>query len=183
MNEPLLDESWDLGEVLAERAQPTDKVTIYLNEVASHEKGKLVAAHAKASADSVGDVDKLLDEVNATLDESKYVVHLTAIPTRMREDIASKSMAQYPIKFDLMGRDDPQNQIARTKLEHNMIWHAQITNVVNPKGQSKRDWTLEQIEAFAGNLPVPASRAVDTAIRDLTNSAEKFTVASKDIDF
>jgi len=183
MNEPQLDETWDLGEVVAERAQPTDEVTIYLNEVASHEKGKLITMHSRAGVDKVDEIDALLDDVNAILEKSKYVVHLTAIPTRMREDIRSKSLAKFPLKYDLMGRDEPANQIARTELENNMIWHAQIINVVNPEGKSKRDWTIEQIEAFHDSLPLPASNAIDGAIRDLTISAEKFTVASKDVDF
>lgn len=183
MTDIALDETWDLGEVVAERAQPTDTVTIYLNEVASHEKGKLIKAHSLAKANEVDAIDAKLDEVEAQLEASKYVVHITAVPTRMREDISSKAMAQIPLKLDLMGRDEASNQIARMKLENDMIWNAQIVKVVNPAGKSKSDWTVEQIHEFALSIPTPAAKAIDTAIRDLTNSAEKFTVASKSVDF
>lgn len=101
----------------------------------------------------------------------------------MREDIASKAMSQIPIKPNLLGSDDPNNAIQRQKLENDMTWHAQITDVVNPKGLHKREWTFEEMQKFSESMPTNVQKTVDDAIRDLTKAAEAFTVASKNADF
>lgn len=183
MTEDMLDEgTWDLGEVLAERAQPTETVTVYLNEVASYTKSQLMKS--KPKGDEANEAwDKALEEVEEILGESEYVIHLTAVPSRMREDIASKAMSQIPIKPNLLGSDDPNNAIQRQKLENDMTWHAQITDVVNPKGLHKREWTFEEMQKFSESMPTNVQKTVDDAIRDLTKAAEAFTVASKNADF
>src|SRR5690606_14388489 len=91
-------EEWDLGDVISERKQPTDSVDIYLNEVASFAKAKLMQAHTNASAEAVKAIDEQLDQIEKDLDASRYTVHVTAVPSRMREDIASKALARYPLK-------------------------------------------------------------------------------------
>lgn len=176
------EDEWDLADALVEREQPTDTVPIYLNEKASYLKTKLLESHAKATVEQVVELDKALDEVEAALEKTKYIIHLRAIPSRMREDISSKAMHEHPLKIDLVGRDDPANQIARMKLEQNMIWHAQITDVVNPVGKHRRQWTLEQMVAFCDSLPTKAQQMVDAAIKDLTVKAEQHT-AKRSVDF
>lgn len=183
MNDEILGDEWDLGEVLTERAQPTETVTIYLNEVASYEKGKLLEAQSKATPEEVTEIDTALSKVEAELENSKFIIHLTALPSRMREDIASKALHEFPIQRDFMGQDNPINQLNRMKKEQNLLWHAQVTNVVNPLGKSRRAWTYEQMEKFSESIPTAAQRAVDAALLDLTNRAEQYTVASKSADF
>lgn len=174
---------WDLGEVLAERAQPTETVEVYLNEVASHAKVQLTKKSAKAAPEEVADLDAALAEVEAQLEKTKYTVHITAVPSRMREDITSKAMAKHPIRPNIMGQDDMENARVRRQLENDMIWHAQIVDVVNPAGQSRKSWTFEQIQEFSKALPTAAQNAIDSAIRKLTEDAEKFTTGSQSQDF
>jgi len=184
VNEDMLAEgTWDLGEVLAERAQPVDTVTIYLDELASFTKAGLMKAKPKGEKDILA-WQIAMDEVDAILEEKKYVIHLTAIPSRMREDIHTKAMVEKPIRpTGLFGQDEPENAVARQKIENNLIWHAQITNVVNPRGLSRKNWTLEEIAAFSDSLPTAVQTAVDEAIKGLTVAAEEFTVKSKNADF
>lgn len=174
---------WDLGEVLVERDQPTDKVDVYLNEVASYAKARLMQAHATASADAVTAIDEQLDKIEKDLENSRYVVHIRAVPSRMREDIASKALAQFPLKLNMFGQDDSSNALDRKKYENDLIWHAQIVNVENPHGRSKTNWTFEQMQKFANSLPTAAQRAIDAKIREVTELAEQYTVKSQDIDF
>ena len=101
----------------------------------------------------------------------------------MQEDIQSEAFHKFPIKVDFIGRDDAQNQIDRTKHQNLTIWQAQIKNVLNPAGQSKRSWTLEEIGRLRSALPVKAQDAVDSAIKDINEKAEQYTTKSKSVDF
>lgn len=178
------EEEWDLGEVLAERAQPKDSVTIYLNEAASYAKAQLLKEHKRTKdGDKLSKIEDAIAEVDAELEKTKYVIHLTAVPSRMREDISSKAMAHVPMKLDLFGRDDPANAKARLAYENDLIWLAQITNVVNPRGQSRKNWTLDQMQAFAGNLPTKVQTKIDDTIKELSKAAEEYTIRSQNIDF
>lgn len=192
------DSTWDLSDVISDRAQPTDEVTVYLNEVAAYAKSKVQDALDKATkAKNIKEVESLtakLDEVNAELEATAYTVHLTGVPSRMREDIASRALSEYPFKLDLMGRDDPANAQKRLERENALLWHAQVVDVVNAHGQHKRDWTVGTkqpdgsyedgtIDLFIRQLPTSAQIAVDTLIKQLAVRVNQFSVASKVPDF
>lgn len=185
MNEEAMNE-WDLFEVLAERAQPTSHVSIYLNEVASYAKGELIKQKL-ATPDKEVSIIEALDEKIAEAEEllakSRYVVYLTAIPSRMREDFASKAMHKFPLKLNIMGQDDPENSLDRQKYNNELLWHAQIIAIENPEGKTNTQFTLEQIVQFGDALPTAAWKAIDTAIGNLTKDAEKFTADSQNLDF
>lgn len=175
---------WDLGDVLSERAQPTDEVVVSLNEVAAYAKSKLTDALAKATETAdVKKLEKQLAEVEKDLESSRYTIHLTGIPTRMSENLVSKALHQFPLKLDFMGRDEPENAMNRLKAQNNLLWNAQIVNVVNPKGVSKRSWSVEETEKFAEQLPVSAQNAIDEKIKDLGERVNRFIVASQSSDF
>ena len=181
----MMDAEWDLGEILTERKQPTAEVDVYLNEFASYAKAKLVEHmnSAKPSPEELLNLEAEVEVLDAEIDSKHYVITVAAIPSRMQEDIQSDAFHAFPIKVDFIGRDDAQNQIDRTKHQDLAIWHAQIKNVLNPAGQSKRNWTLEEIERLRTALPVKAREAVNEAIRDINEKAEQYTAKSKSVDF
>lgn len=183
MTEENMAEEWDLAEALVERPQPTDKIAIHLNEVASFAKAKLVELHASASPEGVEEIDKELDKIEEELKKSRYVIHIKAVPSRMREDISTKALGKFPLKLNMFGQDDSVNALERMRYENDLVWHAQIFNVENPAGKSRTSWTFEQMQAFAQSLPTNAQQAIDAKIKEVTELAQQYSVASKDIDF
>ena len=185
MSEDVMGDEWDLSEVLTERKQPTAEVDVYLNEFASHAKASLVEhmTSAKLSSEEHLKLEAEVEVLDAEIESKHYVITVAAIPSRMQEDIQSEAFHEFPIKVDFIGRDDAQNQIDRTKHQNLAIWHAQIKNVVNPAGQSKRSWTLEEVDRLRSALPVQARTAVDDAIKDINEKAEQYTTKSKNVDF
>ena len=180
----MTDDTWDLAEVLAERVQPKDSVTIYLNEAASYAKSQLVKAHARAKGQNVEEIDEKLTDIEAQLEASKYVVHLTGVPTRMREDIETKSLQRYPVKPDIMGRDDTNNALLRQKYRNDLLWTIHIEKVENSRGGVFNGvGDHAQIKRFAEALPAKAAQAIDKGIEALTLASEEYTVAAKGIDF
>lgn len=179
----MAEETWDLAEVVSERKQPTAKVGIYLNEEASHTKVQIMAMYANAKTDEVQVLDDKLEALEKLLESSKYTVHLQGIPARMREDINTQAFVAFPAKPDFLGRDDPMNARDRQRKEGDLLWLAHITDVVNPRGKSKKDWTEGSIHQFASGLPLAAQNAIDAAIKKLAEDSEKFTVEAQNPDF
>ncbi len=181
--EDMMGESWDLGEVLAERAQPKDSVSVYLNEAASYAKSQLIKTQVGLDAEALEKVNQELEKIEADLESTKYTIHITAIPSRMREDLNSKALHKFPIKPNILGQDDFENARERQKYGQDLIWHAQVFDVVNPLGKHKSDWSFEQMQEFAKALPTNAQQAIDKKIEEVTKAAEEFTVASKNANF
>lgn len=178
--------TWDLVDFIADRQQPTAVVNVYLNEFASHAKAQLLKAHAKATEDEIEALDKQLDEIEAQLEASKYEIHLRAIPARMRENIHSKAMHTYPYKRNLLGQpadDDPT--LERIHLENNLLWAACISKLVTPNGTVFENPTEGDIEMLTGEngLSASAQTLIDAQIRELHESAERFTAEVKNPDF
>lgn len=177
------EETWDLGEVLAERTQPTAEVNIYLAEAASARKNALRNRLSVASVEDAPAIEKELAEVDEEIQAAKLTVVITAVPSRMREDINSKALAKFPFKRDnLFGHDDPVNAKNRSKFENELIWQAQIVDVIKG-GKHKRNWTLEEIQRWSNTLPTAVQNVIDSQIKALTEAAERFTVESQNQDF
>lgn len=175
--------TWDLGELLAEREMPEAEVVLYLNEAASYAKAQLLKAHSKARGEDVDAIDAKLTEVEAQLEASKYTVKLRAVPSRHRENLYDKAKSKYPVKRDVLDRDDVENVQARTKYNNQLLWEAMIVTVVNPRGEESGKWDIAKILEFEKALPVKAQRAIDDAILALSTEAEEYTVGAKGVDF
>lgn len=173
--------TWDLAEVIAEREQPRTEVVVYLNEFASHAKVQLQKALAtETNPEKVAELEKSLADVDQALEESKYTVVLEALPSRMREDINSKAMHDFPLRRNPLGglaAEDPTRE--RTNRENNLLIAAMIRDVLNPSGEHKESWTQEEVETFVGRLSSAAQRAIDMAIKQIHTEAELFTAEVK----
>lgn len=175
--------TWDLGDVVAERTQPTKTINVFLNEAASYTKAELTQSLASAKGDEVKAIESTIAEINKELEATKYQVIITAVPSRMREDIHSKALHKVPMRLDMLGRDDPLNAIERMDHENLLIWTAQIVDVINPKGLHKTNWDEVQMDSFIKALPSAVQTRIDESIQKLTKDAERFTVESQGIDF
>ncbi len=178
------DEEWDLSEILAERKQPTTKVDVYLDEEASFIKDELVRKQAAIPANQkakLATIDEAIAEIDNRLEEAKFTFHLQAVPARMREDLNSKALSEYPVKrASVLSQDE--NESERNDRFNQLIWHAMIRDVER-NGKHRKVWTPEQIKELYDSLPNHTTAAISTAIRELTEASEKYTVAQQDLDF
>lgn len=176
-------DEFDLGEMLAERIQPTSKVYVYLNEAASYARAELVEAAKKSpSPEKAEEIEKAIEKIDADLEKTKYTFTLRAVPSRMREDISSKAMHAFPIK-SIPGTFMDENGLERMKHENNLIWAAQIESIQNPAGKVNTDFSLEDIVKLTDHLPTHAQNQIDNAIKELTTKAEQYTASVQDLDF
>ena len=175
---------WDLGEIIAERVQPTETVSFYLNEELLYHKSILLDALDRArDPEKIEEINQRVEGVNSALENSKYTVVLHGIPRRMREDLETKALSEHKIRPDFMGNDDVMNALARQERTHILLWINQIESITNPRGQVNRNWDDESMtriyKAFAG----PGRDKINATIDDLQKRVDKFTLASMDLDF
>lgn len=167
--------TWDLAEVITERKQPTTEVVVHLNEFASHAKVQIEKALAnERDADKVAELEKALEEAEIDLGASKYTITLEAIPVRFRKDINAEANRQFPYRRNPLGglaNDDPTQE--RMELENNLLFAAMLRDVENPKGDSKAEWPKEEAFQFIEALPASGQKAIDQAMRQLHEDAEK----------
>lgn len=176
--------TWDLADILAEREQPTTEVKIYPSEKLSAAKAQLEESLLKLTdGDEREAVENSIEEINRALKDVEYTVHIRNIPRRMREDITSRALHDFPVKPNFLGQDDVLNARDRQARETHLLWTATITDVVNPRGEHKTDWTVEQMTEFEAALPTPAANKIDAAIKKLHEEAEKFTAENLNPDF
>lgn len=174
----------DLGEVLAERKQPEESVTFYLNEELQYAKSVLQERILKSTADNVDSIEAELDEVNAALEQCKYTIVLRGLPQRMREDINSKALAQFPVKPNFMGYDDSANAKQRAELENLMLLQKSIVKLVKVStGAEKTQWTDEEVEKFNGTLSLGALKKIDESIKSLAEKVNANAIATLDPSF
>lgn len=128
--------NFDLRAFLADRAYPTSKIRVLLSEKLAFE---IAALEHKIAGITNKEELKQLETDLAKLYEQRqgelFTFHLRGVSRRKREDIQSKGMSQIPYKFDMYGRDDPTQQVARQKLVEELLFHAYITQIDWPSGK------------------------------------------------
>jgi len=181
----IMGDEWDLSEVIAERIQPEDEVSFSFDVAAAYRKSQLLQKLAsETDDDKKEEIRAQLEECEEKLKASRYTVKLKGIPRRMREDINSKMLHQFPLEGrEALGVPDAERNTLRKNFENNLLWHAQITDVINPSGLSKRNWTVEQIDAFSEQIPSGGVRAIDAKIRELAEKVDQFIMGSQDPNF
>ena len=174
----------DLGEVLAERKQPEESVTFYLNEELQYAKSVLQERILESTPDTIDGIESELDEVNAALEQCKYTIVLRGLPQRMREDINSKALSQFPVKANFMGYDDSANAKQRAELENLMLLQKSIVKLVKVStGAEKTQWTDEEVEKFNNTLSLGALKKIDESIKSLAEKVNANAIATLDPSF
>lgn len=176
------DFEWDLAAVIEEIRQPKETITAYLSNELSYSIAQLEEASAlETDPDKVNLIDEQIKNLKEMLEKYKYVFEITGVPQRVREDIASKALAKYPLRLTGMYQDD--NFVDRQRYERILIWQAQITGVTNPLGQTRKMFTEEEMDKFLHSLPIAVRNAVDAKIEEIRTKSEKYVLESKNLDF
>lgn len=179
--------TFDLRDVLADKAYPTTVVKVLMDERIYFELAALADAHAAAT--SATEQKRIAAQFKAKVEErdaNQYAVHLRGTSPRAREDIQSLALATFPIKRDMWGREDDLQAVRRGQLLAQLYFAAHITKIVAPNGD-EQEFTEENrndvAQAFLDAAPEHSIKMVDTAITALRGEAEAQKYAQQDADF
>jgi hypothetical protein len=188
--------TFNIINVLKDRAFPVEQVNVYLNEQAAYDAAKLqeqIDELAKSSAKQ--DIDlaqKLADErdvIISQLEKSRYVFHITGISEGKRNELQDECLEKFPMEYDEnknpftgeVVKQEKENK-ARDRYFTNSLWVASISKIVDNEGNEQTSLKMDDIQSLRELLPLAASGAITQSIEKLRVSTAIF-MASVDEDF
>jgi hypothetical protein len=115
-----------------------------------------------------------------------YRATIRAISRRSKFDIQSKALSKFPIKRDVFGNDDPQQEFNRNHYLDQLIWTTHLKSIQSPDGSVQNFNGYDDQDAVMGimdSLPESAYRAINTVIDKLMDDGTRFEFAAQDEDF
>lgn len=188
--------TFNIVNVLKERAYPTEVVNVYLDEQAAYDAAKLqerIDELAKSSADDdIKLAQKLADErdaVIAKLEESRYVFHVTGISEGKRQEIQEESLDKFPMEYEESKNPftgevlkQEKEDKGRDRFFTNRLWVESVEKIVAPDDSEQDSLTMKDVESLRELLPLAAAGAISQSIEKLRVSTAIF-MASVDEDF
>ena len=180
--------TFNILNVLEERAYPRENVIVYLDEQSAYEASQLqerIDELSKSkSLDVQADIDVLVaerDEVIAKLESQKYVFSIVGISEGLRDDIMGEAAEKFPLEYvenknPLTGElklEEKENK-DRDRLFTNLLWHNQIEKITSPDGSVQDKVTIKDVEALRRQLPIAAIGAISQSIERLRVSTAVF---------
>lgn len=193
--------TFNILNVLKERAYPETEVTVYLDEKAAYlasemnDKVKLALAELESGEENKELEDKLskLEEARSTLisklEDSAYVFKIVGISEGTREDIIKKSEEKFPAEYS-ESKNPITGEVVRTEIPDekrsellvNLIWQAHIASIKSPAGEVQDTISLEDIAEIRRVLPVASSAQITQAIEKIRTATVMFML-TVDEDF
>lgn len=194
--------AFDLRAVLAEQQQPEDTITFYVDRELGHAanklekrvkelENKLALANLQKDTKLVKEATDAYEAATKKLEElyqevKPYKATIRAITRRQKFDLQSKALHKFPIRRDMWGNDDSENEFARTHYLEFLVWVSMIRSIESPDGEIQEfsgEDTAEAMEYIHDGLPDSAAVRINQAINDITDDGEEFEFAVKSEDF
>lgn len=183
--------TFNLLEVIKDRAYPTEDVNIYLDEQTAYEaavlKEKLENTDAKSK--TYVQIEKELEALVSKMEESKYVFSITGISEGKREELYEESTKVFPVEYkedkNPFTGEVTRNEVEskeRDRLFTNMLWSAHIAKVTAPTGDVQNAMTTAEVTQLREALPLAAVGTINQAI-DKIRAATAVFMFTVDEDF
>jgi hypothetical protein len=183
--------TFNILDVLEDRAYPREEVVVYLNEQLAYEAAQIqekIDELSKSKSLEVQDeIDELIakrDKIVEELESQKYVFSIVGISEGLREDIMNESAEKFPIKYrenknPLTGeltREEIEDK-DRDRLFTNSLWHNQIEKITASNGAVQEKITMKDVEALRSKLPIAGIGAITQSIEKLRISTAVFMMS------
>jgi hypothetical protein len=188
--------TFNIINVLKDRAFPVEQVNVYLDEQAAYDAAKLqeqIDELAKSSAQQdIDSAQKLADErdvIISKLEQSRYVFHITGISEGKRNELQDECLEKFPMEYD-ENKNPFTGEVLKQEKEDkgrdryftNALWVASISKIVDNEGNEQTSLKMDDVESLRELLPLAASGAITQSIEKLRISTAIF-MASVDEDF
>lgn len=197
VNEAKAPGTFNIINVLQERAYPKLTVDIYMDEAAIFEMSRLkdrledldkkVARKPETEKQKAERQDILteIDSIAEKLDRSKYTVHLSGISEGKREELYRATLKKYPIEYvqspmaGLLGTQDNRTvkeSPERDNLFTDYLWQGYIEKIVNPDGEEQTEFAYATIRTMRESFPLNAIVRINEGIEKLRVATAMFTM-------
>lgn len=169
--------TFDLADMLSGNHYPEREVTVYVNEAAFYEAGRLsnrireVKETGGDSEETLAEIDRLearLSEIKDEVEKSRFVFTLRGVPRSALVTAVEKIEEEFPSTYTALGQRRPNakadNQMAIAQ------WALYIQSIESPSGAKVGPLTPEEAEALRSGLPAVVADDVEAAISELHTS-------------
>lgn len=158
--------TFNLVERLMGRNMPKDDVVVYFDEQSGYEREKVAFALSQETDEAkVKELNDKLDELDATLAESKYTFHMTGISHKTYDEIIDKTREAYPAEYEesihpITGQkvkaELPSEE--REQLYNTLFLTACVESVEDPEGATFNEITPDVMGILLQHAPAHAIR-------------------------
>jgi len=191
--------TFNIINVLAERAYPKAKVSVVLDEATAYEASLIKEeideleqriGSKNPSAAQKSKLEELTEKIEQLTEEmvkSSYIFHIRGISEGKREELAKEARKKYPIEYDntpdmsaLLGNnnssDGPKEKPSpeRDNLFTDFLWKEHIEMIEDPDGNIQDVISYSDVKSLRTNLPLSAIAKVNTAIEKVRTSTAIF---------
>ncbi len=184
-------ETFDLGEFLGGANYPQETFKVTFDSAIGYDIHKAEEALKDAEADRAAgliedeDVHAARLELETLVEKAKsllFTVTVRAVPRRLRQGEFKKARAKYPVKRDILGNEEANDDFSETFTCAD--WALHIIEIAAPDGRVLRDFNPDKIAYLRGNSPAYTLDRISRAIDSLyQGSQEGFEYASQGSDF
>ena len=192
--------TFKIMDALQERAFPTEKVEVYLNEAVAYlaaqidEKIEAIDKKiAKLEQDSP-DFKKLSkerdlilaekEEALSEIDDSSFTFHLTGISEGKREDLYALCLKEYPMEYEternVFTAQSEKKEIDnpdRDRYFTTLLWQACITKIVDSDGNEQEGITFDEAAELRRSLPFAATAKITSTVEKLRTATAVFLMS------
>jgi hypothetical protein len=188
--------TFNIVNVLAERAYPKSSIVIHLDEQSAYDASVIkeeldellerVGKHnpSKQQQDRIDDLTEQVDKLSQKMVESGYIFHIKGISEGKRETLFNDSKKKYPVEYEkpndlasLTGqkverveKESPE----RDQLFTDFLWREHIYMVEDPDGNTQTDLTYSDIKEIRSSLPLSSLAKINQAIEKIRTSTAIF---------
>lgn len=172
--------TFNIINLLNERAYPTDEVVIYLDEASAYEASEIKKSilHYEGDESGLAPLEDRLDVVTEKMRASALTVKVKGISEGKRAEILKEATSTYPIEYTRemnpmtgeFSREEKESQ-ERDNLFTEFLWQASIVSLTDANGNIQEDLPYAAARDMRNSLPLAAAA-------DITKTIEKVRIST-----
>lgn len=183
--------TFNIVQVLSERAYPRTEVPVSLDEATAYEaaniKEELDVLAKKTDAESKKKLESLtekLEDLVEQINKSSYTFHIRGISEGKREELLAQARKKYPVEYEqpsditafLSNNSQKEEKPSpeRDNLFTDLLWVEHIEKVEDPDGNVQEGLTYNDIRSLRSNLPLSALAKINSGIEKVRTATAIF---------
>jgi hypothetical protein len=184
--------TFNIVDVLANRAYPKSAVNVIMNESLTYEAAMIkekieeMEASKKTKLPAFEDLVTKREEIMTELSKFYYTFHISGISEGQREASYAEARKKYPVEYETVndvaallgnqGERKEKESPQRDGLFTDYLWQKHIAKIVSPDGDEQVDFSYNTIRTMRESLPLSATMKINEAIDKLRSASALFVL-------
>jgi hypothetical protein len=185
--------TFNIVNVLTDRAYPKTKVSVSLDEATAYEASlikeqinELTRRESNASSvtKKISELDAQLSELVEKMNKSTYTFHISGISEGKREELLATARKKYPVEYEATndiasllsnnGERQEKSSPERDNLFTDLLWTEHLEMIEDPEGNIQDVITYSDVRTLRHSLPLSALAKINTGIDKVRTATAVF---------